>query len=91
MTAHHPRLGDCTHSDTGQYVFVDTAVGGLEHRNHPMRVDEFNPPVGNLDTFKTFLQYGQQLVEHQRVIPTPLTYAAIESGMMAEGNSANAA
>ena len=46
------------------YPYVDTAIGGPHNRNRVMPLDDFHPPVGATDCFRTFLQFSEDLILH---------------------------
>jgi hypothetical protein len=50
--------------DTTAFCYVDTAVGGSNHRNRVMRLDELCPPANAVDVFATYFRYDEGLVEH---------------------------
>jgi hypothetical protein len=57
------------HSDSEtlrRYAYVDTAIGGVSRRNHPMRLDTFRPPAGAADVYTTAVRYDEGLVQHWR-------------------------
>lgn len=54
-------------ADTSEFVYVDTAIGGANHRNHPQVADDFRPRVSAVDCFATYLRYPQAFIEHMNV------------------------
>jgi len=49
--------------DNSKFAYVDTAIGGEDHRNHPMDIDSFHPKAGLVGVYTTWLRYDQGLVE----------------------------
>src|SRR5437667_3820451 len=49
------------------YCYVDTAVGGVSHRNHVMRVEDFRPRRGAVDCYRTYLQFTDALVAYLKI------------------------
>jgi hypothetical protein len=48
------------------FRYGDTAIGGVNHRNHPTALDAFHPPAGAVDVYTTAVRYDDGLLEHWR-------------------------
>jgi len=52
-----------TADDLAGYVVVDTAVGGVNRRNHPLPLEQFHPN-GTPDCFRTWLRFTEGLATY---------------------------
>ncbi len=48
----------------GEYVYVDTAMGGVHNRNTVMKLSDFNPVAGVPDCFTTYLRFTEDLLDY---------------------------
>jgi hypothetical protein len=46
------------------HVFVDTAVGGLDRRNHLQRIGELMLPTGEPEVYASYLRYTEELAAY---------------------------
>jgi hypothetical protein len=53
-------------SDSSAFRYVDTAIGGVNRRNNPMRLEDFHPPAGAVDVYTTAVLYDDGLPAHWR-------------------------
>jgi putative DNA primase/helicase len=44
-----------------EFVYVDTATGGVDRRNHVMRIDQYQPHAARPDCFTTWLRFTEDL------------------------------
>lgn len=52
---------------------MDTATGGAHNRNKVMKLSDFDPPVGALDVFTTYLRFTEDLLDYAEEHPSPTT------------------
>jgi hypothetical protein len=51
-------MADPASRSAGDFRYVDTAVGGIDHRNRVMRHDDFRPDPATVDCFCTYCRFG---------------------------------
>ncbi len=51
-------------SAAGGFIYQDTAIGGPERRNRPMRAEEFRPASDTTDAYATYLRYTDDVVTY---------------------------
>src|SRR5262245_14486535 len=59
--------------DKFQFLFVDTAVGGVENRNKVRDLIAWTPPADTADVFVTWLRFDASFDEYARTNPSPKT------------------
>jgi hypothetical protein len=56
-------------SSIADFIFVDTAVGGVWNRNQVMPLADFRPPPDAQDVYATYLRYTRELPDYANTNP----------------------
>src|SRR5213595_6840 len=59
--------------DLADFLYVDTAVGGVDRRNHVMLLCRFAWPPGAREVFTTYLRFTRDLQDYAATNPSPTT------------------